>query len=233
MINLASLNKMRGDYDPIKCKDGIKHYISDSAIEKTLDVITKKVEVTREELVKIMKDRYGISFGTVDNAVRYLKTKRIVASNFEIKNGSNCKVISLVKELPLSQSSIDKVVSVLRDQKAMTVKNIAKYSSVAKSTIIRVINHLKDINSVSVEMISMNQSRFWEVTFLQYTIPIEATERKNSKAERDKVKSIAVDEYLKGGVTLQDIADKYSINIAMVHRLVSEKRGSNKRITGV
>ncbi len=131
--------------------------------------------------------------------------------------------------LPLNQSSIDKVVDVLRLQKVVTVKNIVKHSGVASSTVVRVVSYLRDTGSVSIKTVAVGQSRYWEVTFKQYRKSAESIEQEVLKTERNKVKRIAVDEYLSGGVTFQNVSDKYGINIATIHKLVSEERGSNKR----
>ena len=73
--------------------------------------------------------------------------------------------------LPLCQKSIDSVVAVLIAYKTMTIKEITDACDVSESTVLRVVNHLKDIDSVDVETISIDQSRYWEVTFKCYIKP--------------------------------------------------------------
>ena len=145
-----------------------------------------------------------------------------------------------VPVLPVCQKSIDKVIAVLRRKIIVTTKNIVLLSGLAKSTVLRVIHHLKTQGSISVDITRIGKAEIRTVCYISYSRPIEIVKKEyedktakiklaREQAKKRKAKTMAINEYKEGGVTMKTLAKKYGVNISSLQALISSDRGSNKR----
>lgn len=203
--------------------------LKQSSIDKVVDVLKVKKVAVHKEIVLAA----GLSKSTVSRIVCHLKSINSVSIvdvpestivTFIKYDESHTLIYTLAykKQLP-RQESINTVISILKTKRIMSTKDITLITGLSGTTVRGVMYYLNEINAITF----LRSRRKIVVTFLKYTKPLAAIKEEKEYLERSRSRGAAVDEYIGGGVTFQYLADKYSINIAIIHKLVSEKRGIN------
>lgn len=149
--------------------------------------------------------------------------------------------------LPVSQKSIDKVITVLRSKIVVTSKNIESILGLAKSTVLRVLHHLDEIGAITINITRAKGVQIKTVTYIRYDKPIKIIQEENAlrlkkiekyKAKKEvtkrkitlqRKKEHALAEYKHGGLTMAYVARKYKLALCILQSLVNYDRGSNKK----
>ncbi len=133
-------------------------------------------------------------------------------------------------ELPLRQSSIDKVVDVLKVCRAINTRYLTACSELSITTVLRVIGYLESVNSVEVKYIKTGQHYYRRITYKGYEKSEESVKASEEKDRHNKGVALATDEYIAGGVTLQSLTDKYNVSLSSIHQSIVKKRGSKRKV---